>query len=381
MKILMVSMRSIHFKRWCEQLEHTNHELHWFDVTDGSAFKELHWLKHHQNWRYKGKNTRGRTFLKKYFPKLHRMLEQDLAEAFEKVLQEVRPDAVQSFVMYKSAVPIFEVMQRNPHIKWIYSSWGSDLYYFKNLPDHRADLERVLPHIDYLFTDNFRDKAIAEDLGFRGKFLGAFPGGGGFHSKLLASFVLPLEQRDVILVKGYQGRSGRAIPVLNALLKIREKLASFKIMVFGADAEVVQYIHHTDFLKQNIAVISSKKQMMAHTALLKQMGAALIYIGNSNSDGMPNTLLEAMIMGAFPIQSNPGGVTEEVLEHQKNGLLISNEENIDEIAALIERAIDDQDLREQAFKINQQLKEEFGFEAIKEKVIECYASIERDLKS
>ena len=66
------------------------------------------------------------------------------------------------------------------------------------------------------------------------------------------------------------------------------------------------------------------------------MGKALIYIGNSNSDGMPNTLLEAMCLGVFPIQSNPGGVTEEVITHGENGFLIEDCENIEEIKSLLE---------------------------------------------
>ena len=39
--------------------------------------------------------------------------------------------------------------------------------------------------------------------------------------------------------------------------------------------------------------------------LMKLIGKSLIYIGNSISDGMPNTLLEAIVMGVFRIQSNP----------------------------------------------------------------------------
>jgi hypothetical protein len=31
---------------------------------------------------------------------------------------------------------------------------------------------------------------------------------------------------------------------------------------------------------------------------------------------MPNALLEAMGMGAFPIQSNPGKVSEEVIKEE-----------------------------------------------------------------
>ena len=43
---------------------------------------------------------------------------------------------------------------------------------------------------------------------------------------------------------------------------------------------------------------------------------------------MSNTLLEAIVMGAFPIQLNPGGVTSEIIENGNNGLLIENPDSV-----------------------------------------------------
>ncbi len=69
------------------------------------------------------------------------------------------------------------------------------------------------------------------------------------------------------------------------------------------------------------------------------MGKSLIYIGNSNSDGIPNTLLEAICMDVFPIQSNPGRVTEEVIVNGENGLLINDCEDVNEIMGKMKQAI------------------------------------------
>jgi hypothetical protein len=35
MKILLVSMPTLHFFRWTEQLKSSGHELYWFDILDG----------------------------------------------------------------------------------------------------------------------------------------------------------------------------------------------------------------------------------------------------------------------------------------------------------------------------------------------------------
>ena len=72
-----------------------------------------------------------------------------------------------------------------------------------------------------------------------------------------------------------------------------------------------------DYIKNNnLPYVVYDRHGLSHSDILTIMGKSLLYIGNSISDGMPNTLLEAIVMGAFPIQSNPGKVTEEIIEHK-----------------------------------------------------------------
>ncbi len=110
------------------------------------------------------------------------------------------------------------------------------------------------------------------------------------------------------------------------------------------------------------------------------MGKSVLYIGNSISDGMPNTLLEAVVMGAFPIQSNPGNVTSEILLDRKNGLLIYNPDSISEIKALIEFSINNPNLLQKAFQYNQQnLKSKLEYNFIQQKIVDLYNKIELEL--
>jgi len=374
----MVSMRSIHFTRWTQQLQDSGHEVHWFDILNGGYIKELEWVNQHTGWRYKGGDFKGRFFLKKNLPGVHKLFENDVEKTFEKVMNEVQPDVVHSFVMYKCCVPIFPVMQRNSNCKWIYSSWGSDLFYFRDIPEYRSDLERILPHIDYMFNDNKRDHGIAKELGFKGTFLGAFPGGGGFHLESYQKYIEPLPQRRTILVKGYQGRSGKALEVLEAIVALND-LQDYDIVVFGADPEVENAIVENELWKERIHQVHSKQNMLSHIQVIKLMGKSLLYIGNSNSDGMPNTLLEAIIMGAFPIQSNPGGVTEEIITHGLNGLLIQDHTNSQEIKNHIVAALANSSLLEAAFTYNQKLKEKLEYGKIQQQVLHCYNQVAEGL--
>ena len=106
------------------------------------------------------------------------------------------------------------------------------------------------------------------------------------------------------------------------------------------------------------------------------MGEALVYIGNSDSDGMPNTLLESIAQGSFPIQSNPGNASAEVVTHNKNGLLIEDCNDVNNISKLILNALEDGELIENAFQINQnKIKPQFERTLIKAKVLEAYNNI------
>jgi glycosyltransferase involved in cell wall biosynthesis len=375
MKVLMVSIPSLHFFRWTEQLKDSGHEVYWFDITGMShTVEKINWVRQKVNWKLK-RNYAGRTFIKNKFPKLYLYIqkynEYNTAMMFEKYLLEIQPDVVHSFALYVSCTPIISVMENYPNQKWIYSSWGSDLYYFQNVPHYLKDIKRVLPRINYLFTDCKRDYEIAKEYGFNGSFLGVFPGGGGFPLYEMGQYKIATNQRKTILIKGFQGRSGRAIPVLKAIEKLQSKFESFQIIVFGSDSQTIEYCstsplrHWTNF--ELIGKIS-------HKEVLQLMGKAKIYIGNSNSDGIPNTMLEAICMDAFPIQSNPGGATAEIIQHNCNGLLIEDCENVDEIMKNISRSLNMQ--FDKCIKtLNLKIKSRLSYDCVRKQVVEKYNNI------
>ena len=376
MKILMVSMPSLHFFRWTEQLKEAGHEVYWFDITDGGEkVTRIAWVHQIVGWKLRW-DFPGRHFVKKNFPKLYQWMQQfnerNTATFFEKKLLEIQPDVVHSFALYVACTPIIDVMEKHTHIKWIYSSWGSDLFYFQNEPSYLADIKKVLPRINYLFTDCKRDVEIANTYGFTGTFLGVFPGGGGFPLNEMATYALPFEQRKTILIKGFQGRSGRVINVLKAVEQLKEPLKDYEIVVFGADEEVFK-----DTANSNLSGWSNYSVLgkISQNEVWQLMGKSLVYIGNSNSDGIPNTLLEAICMDVYPIQSNPGDVTEEVIANGINGLLIEDCEDVMEIKEKINIVLNSPSLLQRAIEENKEIKERLSNQKIKSKVLKKYASL------
>lgn len=376
MKILMVAMPSLHFFRWTEQLKDAGHEVYWFDVVDGGQKVErINWVHQIVGWKLRS-DFPGRHFIKSKFPKIYALIqklnERNTAKVFEQKLLEIKPDAVHSFALYVACAPIIKVMEKHKNIKWLYSSWGSDLYYFQNEPRYLADIKKVLPRIDFLFTDCKRDYEIAKNYGFVGEFLGVFPGGGGFPLEEMKEYSIPFIQRKTILIKGFQGRSGRSIQVLKALEQLKEQLQNYEIVVFGADEEVLEYTAKSTLDNwENFSILGKISQ----NEVWQLMGKSLIYIGNSNSDGIPNTLLEAICMDVFPIQSNPGGVTEEVISDGINGLLIEDCEDVDEIINKIDIVLNSSSLIQNALNLNKEIKERLSDQKIKSKVLQKYAAL------
>lgn len=381
MKILMVSIFSPHFFNWAEQLKDSSHEIYWLDVFDSKTrVKKIDFVHQIIGWRYKA-DYPGRYFVKNKLPGLNAVInrfnERDLEEIFEQKLVEIRPDVVHSFVMHLSCFPIYGVMKKNPQIKWVYSSWGSDLFYYQDKKEESEKMKLILPTVDYIFTDCHRDYQIATGLGFDGEFLGVFPGGGGFDFRKTDSLMNSVAKRNIILIKGYQGKHGRCKAVLQALIGLQQDLMRYRIVIFGANEEVRNFVDKSELqFWENLNV----KGKIPRAEVIELMGQSLMYVGNSLSDGMPNTLLEAMIMGVFPIQSNPGGATAEVIVHGKNGFLIDNPEDHQEIKRHILEALRNRHKIEQAIRYNLKIvKPTLEREIIRKQVLERYNQIEYDL--
>nr|WP_288836680.1 glycosyltransferase family 4 protein [uncultured Flavobacterium sp.] len=354
MKILMVSMPCLHFFRWAEQLQDSGHEVYWFDVTDGGKKAErIDWVKQTVGWKHR-LDYPGRYFFKKRIPKLYTFIqkfnERDCAKVFEEKILEIQPDIVHSFELKISCIPIFSVMNKYKNIKWIYSSWGSDVYYFKNLNIKEKIFREIIQRIDFLISDCYRDYEIVKKNGFNNHFLGVLPGNGGIDFPVKQSKLLKPEMRDTILIKAYNDGVGKGIEILKSLNgELIELLMKFKIVLFGANQEIIDFIKkNNQFEKLNITVFT-KENSISNNELLQIMNNSYLYIANSLSDGLPNALLEAIGMGCFPIQSNPGNVMAEIIEHGENGFLINNPLDHQEINNWINLALTNHNLIEKSF--------------------------------
>lgn len=377
MKILMVAIPNHHFFQWVNQLEHAGYDVHWFDITDGAGFSpKISWVKQYNGWKLKW-DFPFRTRLKQHLPKLYTFLQQfnenKIETVFENLIKTINPDVIHVFEMQLAGLPIFPVLQKHTAIQIIYSSWGSDLFEYKRLGLTTTFVQDFLKRTNYLITDCQRDYKIAQKLGFSSTFLGVYPGNGGI--SFIEDNILPQNQRKYILVKGYEDGVGKAITVLKAFQhNLFHFFVDFELVIYSADQKVIDFVSSSKFYQEFSPLILPRNEYVSNEKILNYMGNAVLHIANSSSDGMPNVLLEAMGMGAFPIQSNPGQVTEEVIFHGKNGFLILDFTNEEEIASLIKEALNNIGLREEAQNYNVDfMKVNYDRKKLQSKIVALYA--------
>jgi glycosyltransferase involved in cell wall biosynthesis len=173
------------------------------------------------------------------------------------------------------------------------------------------------------------------------------------------------------MVKGYQGWAGRAQEALEAVAMCADLLREYEIVVYAASPAIAPQVERLRFdLGLHIRIVPRRP----HTEILELFGRARIAIGVNITDGVPNAMLEAMTMGAFPIQSDTES-TAEWISHGENGLLVEPG-NPQQIAEAIRRALLDDALVEAAARRNTSIiRERLDLSAVRPKVIEMYTQV------
>ena len=393
MRILFVTIgESIHAARWIRQLDGQGWDIHVFphSAYDG-IHPELENLTFHSlvqrpklnisetvrqtglAWPLKRGRRRATALLQSlsYFEQTARLA---------RVIREWRPDLVHSLEMQRCGYLTLASRKRlngRPLPTWIYSSWGSDIFFFGRRPEHQPRIREVLTSCDYFIADCNRDVQLAKEFGLCGEVLGVFPGSGGFDLPRMRRLGAdtPVSPRKVIAVKGYHNEEwgGRALHALEALRMSSEQLRGFKVVVFSANSEVKSSARR---LGKETGIELSILPPSSNEEIIKLMGRARIAIGIGLTDGSPISMLEAMIMGAFPIQADTVS-TAEWIRDGENGFVVPAEQP-EAIAHAVRRALTDDSLVKRAAKLNSVIADQrLDQETIRPRVIEMYKKAAR----
>lgn len=163
--------------------------------------------------------------------------------------------------------------------------------------------------------------------------------------------------------------SGRLVDFKNqamlfrAFIRVHDKHPDYKLKLYGGDSfdgtrekllKIIEENHAEDYMEL----------MGPSDSLEKELPRAAVYAFSSDYEGMPNALLEAMVLGMPVVATDcPCGGPRTVIEHEKNGILIpvGDEKALEES---INRLIEDREFAEKLGREARKLGDRIGSEAI-----------------
>ena len=387
MRILFVAMPdSIHTARWISQIADQGWDIYLFPVFIARSSSDLKKLTVFESFipRRKVKENHVHSiwwtipfFLADFIVSRIKGIKTNYfaTRALAIIIRWLQPDAVHSLEIQHAGYITLDaknILSKKFPI-WIVTNWGSDIYLFERLAEHKTKIEAVLVNCDYYSCECQRDVKLARDLGFKKKTLPVFPNTGGIElSKvsMLRSNEAP-SLRHVIILKGYQNWAGRALVGLQAMRLCADLLHDYTLAIYMASPDVLISAElFSQDTKIPVQIISS----VSHDEMLRFYNRSRIYIGLSISDGISTSLLEAMAMGTFPIQSCTACADEWIVDGQ-SGFIVPPEDP-QAIAEVLRRALTDNLLVDRAAEINvQTIAQRLDNSVIKPQVIKMYQDI------
>lgn len=393
MKILIVAMsESIHTARWISQISDLGWDIHLFPSVDyGEIHPDLRNLTVHNSFfarldqhssvkivgfplYFNAVAFRVRNLMDKFFTGYR-------AFQLKWLIRRLKPDIVHSMEIQHAAYLTWEAkkMMKEKFPPWIVTNWGSDIYLYGRLAEHEPKIRAVLSSCDYYSCECKRDVCLAKVYGFKGVVLPVFPNAGGFDLNNVARFrqQVPVSRRRLILLKGYQHWAGRALVGLRALERCADLLEGYDLAIYSAspDMKIAAELFSVS-TRIRTRIISNRSE---HNEILRLHGSARISLGLSISDAISTSLLEAMVMGAFPIQSWTACADEWVTDGISGMLVPPEDPDVVELA--IRRALTDDDLVDQAAILNWQVAQKrLDHHVVKQHTIDLYTTVAKQGK-
>jgi len=217
---------------------------------------------------------------------------------------------------------------------FIATNYGSDIYWFSRETKHSKLISKLLHQVDRYAAECLRDVELAKELGFRGETMPVLPNAGGFTRTQLDAELVRADKRKLILVKGYHGWVGRAHTALRALESISAELQDYEIAVYSCNLSTKRLARQIG-KRTGLNVIAYSKGALSHDEMVEKFSRSIIYVGLSLSDGISTSMLEAMAMGAIPVQTDTACCDEWFSD---TGVAIRNL-TVEDVALGIQKAI------------------------------------------
>jgi len=270
------------------------------------------------------------------------------AKKLRAFIQKVKPDLVHAM-----RIPYEGMLAADAYlgIPLIVSVWGNDFtLHAPSTPLMRHYTHRVMNVTDALHADCMRDVRLAREwgLGMEKPTL-VVPGNGGIRTDVFYPPEEMVISAVIINPRGFrvyiQNESFfKSIPFVLA----DRPDAKFICASMAGEAQAIEWIRDLK-IEHAVRLIPP----VSHSQMGELFREAQIVVSSSLHDGTPNTLLEGMACGCFPIAGDLESIREWIT-HGRNGLLVDPQDPRS-IADAILLGLEREDLRRDAAGLNAKL--------------------------
>jgi glycosyltransferase involved in cell wall biosynthesis len=267
-------------------------------------------------------------------------------EKFNQIVADLQPDLVHAL-----RIPFEGMLAAGTpaEIPFIVSIWGNDLtLHARTSPLIASHTRRTLERADGLLADAHRDARLAKEWG-----LGVevptlvVPGNGGLDLKRIMEikkrndlpFDLPPNRPLVINPRGFRPGSVHQDTFFKSIPLILERVPD---AFFVCTAMQGQTVADNWVRKLGIQDHVLLLPYLPQEQLWQIYAQSKVYVSLSSHDGTPNTFLEALACGCFPVVGDIESLREWLIDGE-NGLLVDPRDPAAAAAAVI-RALSDESL-------------------------------------
>ncbi len=275
------------------------------------------------------------------------------ARQLNRLIAAYRPDIVHAMrIPYEGMLAATAKKLAPAHFPpLLVSIWGNDFtLHAPASPLMQKYTRQTLQRADALHADCRRDIRLAQTWDFDSKKPQiVLPGAGGIDQKIFHPPEIPSAAPLVVNPRGFRSYV-RNDTFFKAIPSVLEKLPETKFICPSMAGEKQAKAWIAKFgIQASVTLTPPLKQK----ELAKIFRSSQILVSPSTHDGTPNSLLEGMACGAFPIAGDLESIREWITPG-KNGLLIDPADENNLAQAMI-RALNDDNLRKQAVKENQKI--------------------------
>ncbi|MDH5606101.1 MAG: glycosyltransferase family 4 protein [Anaerolineae bacterium] len=290
-------------------------------------------------------STRARTKVRQWFGPLTLPR---AARALRQIIADVRPDLVHALrIPYEGMLAALA----DPAAPLIVSVWGNDFtLHGEATPLMRAYTRRTVQRIDALLADCRRDIRLAKEWGFPTEKPNlVLPGAGGLQPDIFYPPPQPVQAPLVINPRGLRAyvRNDTFFKALPLVLAARPE-ARFLCNTMAGEPQAERWVSELGL--EDVVTLLPLQSREAMGDLFRK---AQVVVSPSEHDGTPNSLLEAVACGCFPVAGDIESIREWITDGE-NGLLVDPGDPA-ALADAILRGLNDQALRKKAGEINQAL--------------------------